>query len=140
MTDELDLEAQLRIAVARLNRRVRLEKAGDELSDGQFSALSLLVRQGARTIGQLAEAERMSAPSMNRIVNTLQALGYVSREGTPEDGRKVVVRATETGEAFVTETRRRRDRWLHTRTRRLTREQRATLREAAVIMRELADS
>lgn len=137
--EELDLDAQLRIAVGRLNRRIRAEKASDDLSDGQFSVLALLFREGPHTVGQLAEAERVTPPSMNRRVNALEAGGYVAREGSPDDGRKVVVRVTPAGAAFVTETRRRREQWLGQRTRELTDAERETLRQASVIMRELAD-
>lgn len=135
-----DLSSALRIAVARLSRRLRAEKADDELSDSQTSTLAFLVREGAGTIGRLSEHERVTPPSMNRTVNRLEDAGYVRRTPDPEDGRKVVVVPTETGIQLVTETRRRRDAWLFQRLRRLTPEQRATLAEAAVIMRELADS
>ena len=139
MSEELDLDAQLRIAVGRLNRRIRSEKASDDLSDGQFSVLALLFRGGPHTVGQLAEAERVTPPSMNRRVNSLEAGGYVTREGSPDDGRKVIVRVTAEGEAFVTETRRRRERWLGKRTSELTDAQRETLLQASAIMRQLAD-
>ncbi|WP_022882356.1 MarR family winged helix-turn-helix transcriptional regulator [Gryllotalpicola ginsengisoli] len=140
VSEELDLDAQLRIAVGRLNRRIRAEKASDELSDGQFSVLALLYREGPHTVGELAEAERVTPPSMNRRVNSLVEGGYVTREGSPDDGRKVIVRVTDAGAAFVTETRRRREHWLNKRTRALTAAQRETLRQASVIMKELADS
>jgi len=54
--DELDLDSQLRIAVGRLNRRIRAEMADGDLSDGQFSVLALLFRVGPRAVGELAEA------------------------------------------------------------------------------------
>ncbi|MEO7014982.1 MAG: MarR family transcriptional regulator [Leifsonia sp.] len=135
-----DLSSTLRIAVARLSRRLRAEKADHELSDTQTSTLALVVREGARTIGQLSEHERVKPPSMNRTVNHLEAAGYVQRTADPDDGRKVVVIATKLGRELVTETRRRRDAWLHRRLRALTSEQRDTLAEAAAIMRELSDS
>jgi DNA-binding MarR family transcriptional regulator len=137
---DLDLDAQLRIAVGRLNRRIRAEKAGDDISDGQFSVLALLFREGPRTLGELAEAEHVTPPSMNRRVNSLVDAGFVTREAAPDDGRKVVLRVTDAGGAFVTETRRRREHWLNKRTRALSAESRETLRQASVIMRELADS
>lgn len=140
MTSELDLDAQLRIAVGRLNRRIRAEKVSDDISDGQFSVLAQLFREGPHTVGELADAERVTPPSMNRRVNALVAGGYVTREGSPDDGRKVVVRISEAGAAFVTETRRRREHWLNKRTRGLSPEQRETLHRAAVIMKDLADS
>ncbi|GAA1447998.1 MarR family winged helix-turn-helix transcriptional regulator [Leifsonia poae] len=135
-----DLSSALRVGVARLSRRLRAEKADDELSDTQTSALAFVVREGPRTIGQLSEHERVTPPSMNRTVNHLEAAGYIRRTPDPDDGRKVVVEVTDAGRALVTETRRRRDAWLHKRLRTLTPEQRATLAEAATILRELADS
>jgi DNA-binding MarR family transcriptional regulator len=135
-----DLGSAVRVAVARLSRRLRAEKADDELSDTQTSALAFLVREGRGTIGQLSDHERVKPPSMNRTVNRLEEAGYVRRTPDADDGRKVVVVPTAEGLALVTETRRRRDAWLNKRLRTLTPEQRATLEEAAVILRELADS
>ena len=135
-----DLSSALRIAVARLSRRLRAEKEDHELSDSQTAILGYLVREGSGTIGRLSEFERVKPPSMNRTVNNLEEAGYVRRTADAVDGRKVVVVPTEAGQALVSETRRRRDAWLHQRLRTLTAEQRATLTEAARIMRELADS
>ena len=135
-----DLASALRVAVARLSRRLRAEKEDDELSDTQTSTLAFLVREGAGTIGRLSEHERVKPPSMNRTVNHLEHAGYVKRTADADDGRKVVVVPTESGRRLVAETRRRRDAWLTQRLRTLSAEQRATLAEAAAIMREVADS
>jgi DNA-binding MarR family transcriptional regulator len=136
----LDLSSALRVAVARLSRRLRAEKEDDELSDTQISTLAFLVREGPSPIGRLSEHERVTPPSMNRTVNHLEHAGYVQRTADAVDGRKVVVVPTEAGLRLVTETRRRRDAWLHQRLRTLTPEQRDTLAAAATILRELADS
>ncbi|CAM5451795.1 MarR family winged helix-turn-helix transcriptional regulator [Leifsonia shinshuensis] len=135
-----DLSSALRIAVARLSRRLRAEKEDDELSDTQTSTLAFLVREGSGTIGRLSEHERVTPPSMNRTVNHLEQAGYVVRTADAVDGRKVVVVPTESGLRLVAETRRRRDAWLNQRLRTLTPEQRETLAEAAAVMREIADS
>ncbi|WP_285114574.1 MarR family transcriptional regulator [Leifsonia sp. fls2-241-R2A-40a] len=135
-----DLSSVLRIAVARLSRRLRAEKEDDELSDAQTTILGYLVREGSGTIGRLSEFERVKPPSMNRTVNRLEQAGYVVRTSDEADGRKVVVVPTDRGVELVTETRRRRDAWLNQRLRSLSTEQRATLAAAAEIMRELADS
>lgn len=135
-----DLSGALRIAVARLSRRLRAEKEDHELSDAQTAILGFLAREGSATIGGLSEFERVKPPSMNRTVNRLEEAGYVARTADDADGRKVVVIPTERGLELVAETRRRRDAWLHQRLRTLTAEERATLAEAARIMRELADS
>jgi len=135
-----DLSTALRIAVARLSRRLRAEKEDDELSDSQTAILAYLVREGPGTIGRLSEYERVTPPSMNRTVNRLEEAGYVERTADQADGRKVVVVPTERGVELVAETRRRRDAWLHQRLRTLSPEQRAILAQAADIIRELAES
>jgi DNA-binding MarR family transcriptional regulator len=147
MTDQTDaaaptheLAAAVRVAVARLSRRLRAEKAVDDLSDSQYSVLAYLVREGPRAVGQLSEFERVTPPSMNRTVNCLVDAGYVERMSTPEDGRKVLVQTTDAGRALVTETRRRRDAWLVRRLEELAPAQRDAIAEASAIIRELADS
>ncbi|KQV06501.1 MarR family winged helix-turn-helix transcriptional regulator [Leifsonia sp. Root112D2] len=135
-----ELSINLRIGVSRLSRRIRAEKAAEDISDTQYTALTLLFRDGPHTIGELSDAERVKPPSMNRTVNCLVDAGYAERTSAPDDGRKVVVQATATGRALVTETRRRRNAWLVGRLEELTPEQRDMLTEAAVIIRELADS
>jgi len=135
-----ELSSELRVATARLTRRVRAEKADGDLSDGQFSVLALLFREGPHTVGELSEHERVTPPSMNRRVNSLVDAGYVARDTSPDDGRKVVIRATNEGRELVTETRRRRDAWLFKRLEKLPTDQRRLLAEATRIIREIADS
>jgi DNA-binding MarR family transcriptional regulator len=136
-TDELS--TTVRVAVARLSRRLRAEKADDELSDSQISVLALLVRSGPHTLSELSDFERVKPPSMNRTVNGLVDAGYIVRNNDPADGRKVVLRPTDAGQQLITETRRRRDAWLSQRLRELRPEQRRLLEDAAALMREVAD-
>jgi DNA-binding MarR family transcriptional regulator len=135
-----ELSTELRIAVARLNRRIRAEKADGDLSDGQFAVLALLHREGPHTVGELSEHERVTPPSMNRRVGCLVEAGYVTRTASPDDGRKVVILATDAGHELVEETRRRRDAWLFKRLERLPPDQRKLLVDATRIIREVADS
>ena len=46
---------ELRMAVFRLARRLRSERADDSLSDGQFAVLAHLSVHGPHTLGALAE-------------------------------------------------------------------------------------
>jgi DNA-binding MarR family transcriptional regulator len=134
------LDDDLRIALMRLVRRMRLERAGDDVSDGQLSVLFVLWKEGAQTLGSLSEHERVSPPSMNRTVNALVDSSFVTRSASPDDGRKVVIRATDAGLEIARETRRRRAAWFAQRLDSLPDDQRATLAAAAPILRELADS
>lgn len=127
------------MANGRLARRLRQEKAENELTGGQFSALGTLFVEGPLTLGELSEHECVTPPSMNRTVNALVEAGLVKRDGSVDDGRKVVLTATEAGLALMRETRKRRDAWLAQRITRLSPEQRRVLADATVIMKELAE-
>ena len=134
------LDDDLRIALMRLVRRMRLERADGDISDGQLSVLFVLWKEGAQTLGSLSEHERVSPPSMNRTVNALAEAGLVTRGSSPDDGRKVLIEATDAGLEIARETKRRRAAWFAQRLDALPREQRDALAAAAPILRELADS
>lgn len=130
--------SRLRIATFRLARRMRTQRAVDSMSDGQFAVLAGLWVHGPHTLGELAERERVSAPSMNRTVNCLQDAGYVVRSADESDGRKVVISLTEAGTTVVDETARRRDAWVETALAELSDDERETLARAAAIMERMA--
>ncbi|MEO6200526.1 MAG: MarR family transcriptional regulator [Cryobacterium sp.] len=135
-----ELSHDFRIANARLARRLRQEKAENELSGGQFSALETLFAVGPLTLSELSESEHVTPPSMNRTINCLVDAGLVHRAGSEDDGRKVVLTATDDGLALMRETRKRRDAWLATRVSALTADERRVLADATRIMKGLADS
>ena len=134
------LNDDLRLALMRLVRRMRLERADDDISDGQLSVLFVLWKEGAQTLGSLSEHERVSPPSMNRTVNALVEADLATRSSSPDDGRKVLIEATDAGLEIAKETKRRRAAWFAQRLDALPRGQRDALTAAAPILRELADS
>ncbi len=138
------LASSLRVSIARLSRRLRTESTpgdgGVTVSIGGISVLALLFREGERTLGQLAAAERVQPPSMTRTVNCLEQDGLVERSPHPTDGRQVVVRLSDTGRDLVLGERRRRDAWLAQRLAELTPEERRLLRQAAPILDRLSQS
>lgn len=130
--------ADLRLALMRLTRRMRQERADTELSPTQLSALGHITLDGPLTLGGLADLERVTAPSMNRTVNLLVDAGLVTRGADSADGRRVLLASTDAGEAIVLETRRRRDAWLTRRLAALTADERETLVEATNLLRRLS--
>jgi len=135
------LASSLRVSVARLSRRLRVETRGPlEVSVGGLAVLALLFREGERTVGQLAAAERVQPPSMTRTVSCLEQGGYVERRPHPTDGRQVVVGLSPQGEELVKAERRRRDAWLAQRLRELTPQERQVLRQAAPILDRLSQA
>ena len=135
-----ELSHDFRLANARLARRLRQEKAENELSPSQFSALGTLFVEGPQTLGQLSERDRVTPPSMNRTVNALVAAGLVHRAVATDDARKVTLTATDAGLELMRETRKRREAWLARRLDQLSPEQLQVLSDATSIMKELADS
>jgi DNA-binding MarR family transcriptional regulator len=80
-----------------LLRRVRRTDTETGLSPARASALSVLVFGGTRTIGELAAAEQVSAPTMTRLVAGLEADGFVKRTPDARDRRVTRVSATAIG-------------------------------------------
>jgi DNA-binding MarR family transcriptional regulator len=128
----------LRMSTLRLARRLRAERVDPTLSDGQFAVLGWLNKHGPLTLTQLAEHERVSAPSMNRTVNCLEEAGYLVREADEADRRRSNIRLTDSGRDLVTRTLTQRDAWLTTRLRELSKDDRAALARAAELMGDLA--
>lgn len=132
------LATDLRIAVNRLSRTLRNQKADSSVSDAQFSALARLHRDGAMTLAELSRQDGVTPPSMTKSIAVLLERGLVSKGVHGDDRRKVLIGATSDGAAFVEETRRRRDGWLTPRLADLSEAEQHTLAEATEIMRRLA--
>jgi DNA-binding MarR family transcriptional regulator len=133
-----ELSSELRIAVLRLTRRLRNERADHDLSLTQLATIATLDRHGALTPRELAEHEKVQPPSMTRILTGLEERGLVARTPHPSDRRQVLVTNTAAAAGLLREDRRRRDAWLSRRLAELTAEERATLRQAADILHRLA--
>jgi DNA-binding MarR family transcriptional regulator len=135
-----NLDADFLAVVSRLYRRLRAERAGDQISDSQLSVLALLVREGPRTLRELSDREHVTPPSMNQTVNALEDARYVARKDDPDDGRKVILVATPKGTALVAETRHRRHAWLTAQLQALSAGERRILSAATGIIGKIADS
>jgi DNA-binding MarR family transcriptional regulator len=136
----VDEEASaLRLAVMRFSRRLRAERAIDTMSDGQIAVLGWLRMKGPHTLGELAERERVSAPSMNRTVNCLEESGFITRTPDGNDRRKVNIALSDAGREVITETVRLRDAWLEATLSEFTLAERAILSEAAALLTRISE-
>jgi DNA-binding MarR family transcriptional regulator len=131
------LAIDLRTAVMRTSRRLRVEATGDVITPGQYTVLAQL-RNGPQTLRELAEREHVQAPSMTRIVNALTDQGFASRTAHPGDGRQIQVAITPAGEDVFAEAREQRTAWLAQRVAGLSKEDRLVLSRAARIMQQLS--
>lgn len=132
------LAIDLRTAVMRTSRRLRVEATGDVITPGQYTVLALLNGSGPSTLRTLAESEHVQAPSMTRIVNALADQGFVTRSAHPDDGRQVRVDITDAGRQVLAEARSQRTAWLAHRVAGLSGEDRLILSQAARIMQEMS--
>lgn len=135
-----DPEEELRVLIQKVARRIRAERAGEGISDSQLGVLWRLASEGRCTPGGLATAEKVSAPSMNRTLNALEASGLVRRDPSDDDARSVWVTITAAGEQVIAETRRLRQQWFHAQLEALSDGERSALEEVRPILRRLADA
>ncbi|MGW5644952.1 MarR family winged helix-turn-helix transcriptional regulator [Saccharopolyspora sp. NPDC003752] len=135
---ERTLASRLRLAVVRLNRRLRAQSTDSKITLSQLSALSCLHKAGALTPGELAAREGVQPPSMTRVISALEDAGLVARRPHPTDGRQAIVELTEAGQARIEEEVSIRERWLDQQLADLTEEDRRVLFQAAEIIDRLA--
>ncbi|SEE93808.1 MarR family transcriptional regulator [Ruania alba] len=130
------LASRLRMTLLRTSRKLRAEQAG-QLSETHRSVLASVVTNGPFTPSELAAREHVQPPSMTRTIRGLEEAGLLARTTHPTDRRQVLVTATEAGNVYIKETRRRRDEWLARRLKSLTPAERQTLSDAEEILRRI---
>jgi DNA-binding MarR family transcriptional regulator len=129
-----DLAPRLHSAVLHLLRRVAGEDRASGLSPARLSALSVLVFGGPRSIGRLARDERVTAPTMTRLVAGLERDGLVARVADPDDRRSARLDATAAGRRILLAGRERRIAALDALLANAPADERATLAAAAAII------
>ncbi len=133
-----ELAARLRLVLNRLARRLR-NQAPDDLSPSLTSTLVTIEREGPISLGRLAASERVTPPSVTRMVATLEGQGLVRREADPTDRRVARVSLTAAGARVVQRTRTRKTAWLARRLGRLDATELAALREALPVLERLLE-
>ncbi len=133
-----ELAARLRLVLNRLARRLRNQTPGD-LSPSLTSALVTIEQRGPITLGQLAASERVTPPSITRMVATLERLGLVRREADPGDRRVARVSLTPDGRRTVLRTRTRKTAYLAKRLHKLDESERAVVRAALPVLERLLE-
>jgi DNA-binding MarR family transcriptional regulator len=132
------LASDLRVVLGQLIRRLRAEH---RFPLSQSAVLGRLDREGASSVSDLAAAERVRPQSMAQTVAELEAEGLVSRRSDPYDKRRALVELTELGSATLNADRRQREGWLaQAIAGDLSQEEQVVLREAAGLLRRLAES
>ncbi|TML98010.1 MAG: MarR family transcriptional regulator [Actinobacteria bacterium] len=108
-TDPALVASELRTVLGQLVRRLRAQHRFP-LMHG--AVLGRLDRGGARSVSELAVAERVRPQSMAQTVSELEADGLLTRRPDPDDGRRALVELTDRGRTTLYADRRQRDDWL----------------------------
>lgn len=135
---ERTLASRLRLAVVRLNRRLRAQRTNATVSLTQLAAMSTLFKCGPLTPGELAAKEGVQPPSMTRVIAALEEFGFVTRRPHPTDGRQAIVALTDEGRAFHDAEVSAREAWLDRRLAELDDDERELLARAAEIIDRMA--
>jgi DNA-binding MarR family transcriptional regulator len=137
-TSVASLAPRLRVAVTRLNRRLRSNALGG-ISPAQASALAMIERLGSPALHTLAAAEQIRPPSMTRIVDALESDGLVERRVDDADRRSSRVSLTPAGRRELTTIRNRKTAFLEQRLAALSEADRVSVAQALDILERLAE-
>jgi len=74
-----------------------------DVTEQQWRVLRLIHEAGELDASQISEKAVILAPSLSRIIRTLEAKGFVAVNKDPADGRRALVGMTDAGHAFVAE-------------------------------------
>ena len=133
-----EVAGNLRVALMRTVRRLKRETDGEH-SVSVIAALGSVNARGPLTLGELAEAEGVSRPSMTVLAASLLEQNLVTKELDSSDGRLVRVRITTLGKRVLERSRTRRNAYLAKRLGSLGVDELRTLDQAAAILLRLAE-
>ncbi|MFJ4921136.1 MarR family winged helix-turn-helix transcriptional regulator [Streptomyces sp. NPDC088725] len=97
--------AAIRLAVARIARRLRQTHAVGDVTLSEVSVLARLSRDGAESPGVLADLERVRPQAMATTLAALEERGLVRREQDSQDGRRAVMTVTDAGRKVLVDRR-----------------------------------
>ena len=136
-TESQIVAGQIHSVAIHLLRKLRREDADSGLNAPRLSALSVIVFAGPVTLGDLAAAEQVRPPTMTRIVDALVELGLAAKNRNAADGRSTLITPTPAGKMLLIKGRERRVRTLARQIDALSPGDRATLQQAAEILKNV---
>ncbi|MBO2012894.1 MarR family winged helix-turn-helix transcriptional regulator [Hymenobacter negativus] len=139
--DTLHLAAELRTVVARLIKKLRSHSPmHSSLSLTERAVVKLLAQHGQMLPSELAAQEKVTTQSMSQILSHLSELGYITREASATDKRKVLIALSPAGQVFVSNVRQETDAWLQQALQTTcSAEELASLHQALPILTKLVD-
>jgi len=139
----LDVEtaSRLRVAIARVSRRLRTTSAGAAagLTPTRISVLLTVVRDGPLRLSALAQAEGLNPTMLSRVIAELVDAGLLARTSDEGDRRAAWVEATSAGHDLAQQMRRERTDALNVALEGLSAADRRLLEKALPALEELAE-
>ncbi|MPZ92837.1 MAG: MarR family transcriptional regulator [Actinobacteria bacterium] len=133
-----ELPTRLRLAIMRLARRLR-QQAEPDLTPSMLSAMANIEYRQPVTLGQLAEAERVTPPTMSKIVGRLEDAKLVTRTVDPDDKRIQRLSLSHNGVKLIARNRSRKNAYLARKLRKLDPEEVAVLEEAVGVIEKILE-
>ncbi len=133
-----DLADVLRPVILRLSRNLRREaqRVGASALDAQL--LGILKKIPGAGISELAEREQISKPAMSAHVKRLEEAGWIERDDSHDDKRRVGLVVTKAGLKALEDIRKLRNDWLAAKLADLSAAERAALAAAIAPLSALA--
>jgi DNA-binding MarR family transcriptional regulator len=131
--------ARLRVALARLSRRLRRHEIAG-LTPTQLAALATVEKDGPMRLGDLAAAEGIAPSTLTRLVTALEEAGYVRRSADTSDARASMLAITPHGLEVLERIRSESTLVLAASLQLLTPAQRAALAAALPVLEQLAEA
>jgi DNA-binding MarR family transcriptional regulator len=133
-----ELPTRLRLAIMRLARRLR-QQAEPDMTPSMLSAMANIEYRQPVTLGHLAEAERVTAPTMSKIVRRLEEKGLVTRTVDVDDRRIQRVSLSRAGAKLIDRNRSRKNAYLVRKLQRLEPEEVLKLEEAVGVIEKILE-
>jgi DNA-binding MarR family transcriptional regulator len=133
-----ELPTRLRLAIMRLARRLR-QQAEPDMSPSMLSAMANIEYRQPVTLGHLAEAERVTPPTMTKIVGRLEEAGLVNRVVDSADRRIQRVSLTRDGARLIARNRSRKNAYLARKLRKLEPDEVSKLEEAVGVIEKILE-
>jgi DNA-binding MarR family transcriptional regulator len=110
---DIEVAGALRTVMTRLIKLLRRETKDEaQLSLTERSTMGLLYQHGELLPSDIARMEKVTTQSMSQIVNHLFEVGFINKNSSAEDKRKVLLSLTPAGRVSVEERRHNKEEWL----------------------------
>lgn len=141
LPDTQHLATELRTVVSRFIKKLRAHSPMHAtLSLTERAVIKQLTQQQPLLPSELAAREKVTTQAMSQILNHLVELGYITRQPSPTDKRKVLIALSEAGQAEVTTMKQELNDWLgQALTQTCSAAELHTLHQSLAIMTKLVD-